>query len=110
MDPWEMRPERFWKLSWISSLAIFCVELWLALRLAGHYQFERRVAGYAIAPSFVGLLCIWFPEQLGSFRGYVGIGRYVDQTTPQTVLYYAGWGALILPFALWVLMSWVAAQ
>jgi hypothetical protein len=108
MDPWEMRKAPFWSPSRAWSLAILVVEIWSTSRLAGPYRFEHETAGYALAPSILGVLCIWFPQQLGRFKGYVSMGRYVDRETPEELLYYAGWAALVLPFCLWMLMNWVA--
>ena len=108
MDPWEMRKGPFWSPSRAWSLAILVSEILFSSRFAGPYQYEQKVAGYMLAPSILGALCIWFPEQLGGFKGYVGLGRYVDQETQGDVLYYFGWAALVLPFCIWLLTKLMA--
>ncbi len=39
----------------------------------------------------VGILLLFFRNEIGSFTGYVGHGQYVDKPTP---------GCLLIPFAL----------
>ena len=107
-DPWEMPKGPFWTPARLYSLVILIAEFLLASLLVGPDRFDRRIAGYITTPSIVGLLCIWFPEQLSTFRGYVGLGRFVDRETPEELLFYAGWVALLLPFLLWLVLRFSA--
>jgi len=107
-DPWGMPKGPFWSASRVWSLVVFILEWGLASRFLGAEQFQQRVASYSLAPSILGLMCIWFPEQLSRFRGYVGLGRFVDRETPEEILFYAGWIALFVPFGLWLLTKLAA--
>jgi hypothetical protein len=37
------------------------------------------------------LVLIWFSDALGSFRGYVGKGGYIDKETPGCLVAATGW-------------------
>jgi hypothetical protein len=39
---------------------------------------------------------IWFPEELGSFTGYVSRGGYINNETPPTLVAFMGWLFLLL--------------
>lgn len=43
----------------------------------------------------VPLALIWFPEQVGSFTGYVGRGGNIDTETPPFLVSLMGWLFLI---------------
>jgi hypothetical protein len=43
----------------------------------------------------VPLVLIWFPEQLGSFTGYVGRGGNIDTPTPGFLIAGIGWFMLL---------------
>jgi hypothetical protein len=64
----------------------------------------RNVLG-VIVPLMLPLALIWFPEQLGSFRGYVGRGGYIDNDTPSFLVSILGWfflvGLPVLFYFLW---------
>jgi hypothetical protein len=62
----------------------------------------------AVAKSALALLLplalIWFPEQLGSFTGYVGRGGNIDTPTPSVLISAVGWFILIgLPVVMYLL-------
>jgi hypothetical protein len=47
----------------------------------------------------IPLSLIWFPEEIGSFTGYVGRGGNVDTETPPIMVAMMGWFFLVgLPF------------
>jgi hypothetical protein len=104
-DPWEVPKGPFWTPSRYWSLAILILETLVGSLLVGPERFEQRALSYVAGPSILGLICIWFPEELSQFRGYVGLGRYVDRGTPEQVLFVAGWVALLLPFVFWLLLK-----
>lgn len=41
------------------------------------------------------LTLIWFPDELGSFTGYVGKGGNIDTETPPILVSIAGWFFLV---------------
>ncbi|MBI5635062.1 MAG: hypothetical protein HZA15_16455 [Nitrospirae bacterium] len=50
------------------------------------------------------LALIWFPDELGSFTGYVGRGSNIDTETPPILVSIAGWFFLVgLPVLLYFL-------
>jgi hypothetical protein len=56
------------------------------------------VAAFVLIP----LVLIWFPDELGSFKGLVR-GGYIDRETPGCVLAAAGWALLVgVPLALFL--------
>jgi len=49
----------------------------------------------ACAFQLVPLGLIWFPEELGSFTGYVSRGGYIDTETPPILVSAIGWLILL---------------
>jgi hypothetical protein len=47
------------------------------------------------AVSIVPLVLIWFPEELGAFKGYVGRGGNINKETPPFLVSLMGWFFLI---------------
>ncbi|MBL9081817.1 MAG: hypothetical protein JNK76_08435 [Planctomycetales bacterium] len=41
------------------------------------------------------LALIWFPEEFGSFTGYIGHGRRIDAETPPVLISLLGWLLLL---------------
>lgn len=56
---------------------------------------EPRVMGNFLAVILIGVALIWFPEELGSFTGYLGQGANIDTETPPILLKVLGWCLLI---------------
>jgi len=55
--------------------------------------------GFALA--FI-LALIWFPEEIGSIKGYVGRGGYINRETPGCMVSAMGWLLLVgLPLGMW---------
>jgi hypothetical protein len=55
-----------------------------------------------VAYLLFSLALIWFPEEVGSFTGYIGRGGDVDCETPPLLVSIAGWFFLVgLPILLW---------
>ncbi len=57
---------------------------------ADRVRLALTVAGCVLIP----LLLIWFPDELGSFKGYVR-GGYINRETPGCVLAAVGWVLLV---------------
>ncbi|MEN6496670.1 MAG: hypothetical protein ABFD16_20465 [Thermoguttaceae bacterium] len=52
------------------------------------------------------LALIWFPEELGSFTGYVGRGGRIDTETPPGLVSFMGWFFLVgMPVLGYILSS-----
>jgi hypothetical protein len=50
------------------------------------------------------LALIWFPEEIGSFTGYVGRGGYVNNETPPIMITIMGWFFLVgMPVILYMI-------
>jgi hypothetical protein len=48
----------------------------------------------------------WFPEELGSFTGYVGRGGRIDTETPPGLVSFMGWFFLVgIPVLGYILSS-----
>jgi hypothetical protein len=105
IDPMEIPKAPFWTVSRFCSVVILAAEFRLASLLVGAEPFDPKIASYVLAPSFIGMLCIWFPKELNRLREYVGGEQVAESRSPQELLYYAGWIVLLLPFLLWMLLN-----
>lgn len=48
------------------------------------------------------LALIWFPEEIGSIKGYVGRGGFINRETPGCMVSTMGWLLLVgVPLVLW---------
>lgn len=76
---------------------IFAVTVALGYLLAVvvHERALTPVAPLAIV-LLVPLGLIWFPEELGSFTGYVSRGGNIDSETPPGIVAFLGWLLLVL--------------
>jgi hypothetical protein len=63
------------------------------MTVAEHGITKGTLAGGALL--LIPLGCIWFPEQLGSYTGYVGRGGDIDTETPPGLVSAMGWFFLI---------------
>lgn len=84
----------------------------LALLIAIGYAVGTAVHAHGVTPDLVGgcvilllpLALIWFPEEMGSFTGYVGRGGSIDTETPPILVSIAGWFFLVgLPVLMYFL-------
>jgi len=87
-----------WKL-----LAVV-IALFYAIMLCVH---EGGFTGNVLKGCFALLLplaLIWFPEELGAFKGYVGRGGNIDTETPPFLVSFMGWFILVgLPVLFYLL-------
>lgn len=59
---------------------------------------EHGITFWVVRASLVLLIplgLIWFPEEIGSFTGYVGRGGNIDTETPPIMLTVMGWLLLV---------------
>ena len=54
----------------------------------------------------VPLALIWFPEELGSYTGYVSRGSTIDTETPPAIVVFLGWLILVLT-GIGILAAWL---
>lgn len=101
-DWWLMPKEPFWTPSRILSGLIFFFVL--AAGTVFTAGVADRAAGMAIAPTIWGLLCIWFPEALGSVSKLGPSGPAFTKETPPEAVYWFGWVMLIVPGILFVVL------
>ena len=52
-----------------------------------------KVAAFLV----ISLCCIWFPDAMGSYTGWVGRG-HITRTTPAGIVFFLGWAFLLIPF------------
>ena len=48
--------------------------------------------------------CIWFPEPLGDYVGFVSSGRFITEASPAGAVAFMGWVLLLLPVAGYVVV------
>jgi hypothetical protein len=65
----------------------------IAMIVVEHGITKGSLAGGALL--LLPLALIWFPEQLGSFTGYVGRGGDIDTETPPGLVSALGWFFLL---------------
>lgn len=69
----------------------------------GYVGFEVLVVAAALV---FPLALIWFPDEMGSFTGYVGRGGWIDNETPAVVVSLMGWFFLVgMPVLVYFLSS-----
>jgi hypothetical protein len=72
----------------------------VAVVIAVGYAIAATVHYRAVMPGWVLLLVplglIWFPEELGSYTGYVSRGSTIDTETPPFIVSGLGWLFLVL--------------
>jgi uncharacterized membrane protein YccF (DUF307 family) len=74
-----------------------------AVLVAIGYVLATAISERAVNSSVIGvcvlslasLALIWFPEEIGSYTGYVGRGGSIDTETPSVLVSLAGWFLLI---------------
>lgn len=76
-----------------------CLVLLIALGAAASMILTEQGVTLQVAKSCIVLLLplslIWFPEEIGSFTGYVGRGGNINCETPAILVSLAGWFLLV---------------
>ena len=54
------------------------------------------------------MACIWFPEPIGSYTGFMG-RAYITQKSPAFIVRFMGWMLMLTPFWL-VPILWVCSR
>jgi hypothetical protein len=85
-----------------AKLLSLVIALVYAVLLIVNLSTESAIKGCAVL--VVPLALIWFPEELGSFKGYVGRGGNIDTETHPILVSIMGWLILVgLPVLLYFL-------
>ncbi len=94
--------DRFWTRSRTISALIIAAYVLFAYAFRGA-EAALRLLGFCALP----LMCIWFPEFMGSYRGSSGLSwpRF-RAPSPATVVFILGWVVLGLPVVV-LLLSYV---
>lgn len=80
-------------VAWKIVAILIAVGYFIAMIVAEHGITKGSLAGGALL--LLPLALIWFPEQLGSFTGYVGRGGDIDTETPPGLVSALGWFFLL---------------
>jgi len=78
----------------ISKIVAVVIALGYAIAIVVNVGFTTHATSVLLL--FVPLGLIWFPEELGSYTGYVGRGSTIDAETPAAVVSFIGWLFLLL--------------
>lgn len=74
--------------------ALIVAVVWLAPAMVQQGALTVAVGKLALV-LLLPLALIWFPEELGSFTGYIGRGRRIDTETPPVLISLLGWLLLL---------------
>ncbi len=98
--------EAVWTRERVAAVAIAAVWVAASLRFDGpEGAFETAL--YCLVP----LLCVWFPEILANRTGFGMLwdgGIPMTRTTPSGIVRLVGWGLLLLPVVLVLVVAWGA--
>src|SRR5437899_3091533 len=50
------------------------------------------------------LACIWFPDALGTYTGFVGLSGFIGQESSGRGVFIVGWVVLFLFIAIWAIL------
>lgn len=71
-------------------IAVLCIVL--AFAREGHLSAS---VGKLVIVLLLPLALIWFPDELGSFTGYIGRGGRIGTETPPLLVSFLGWLMLL---------------
>ena len=96
-------PPSFWSPSRVIS-ALVAVAYTVTGYRAGGLSTGLDVFGCALFP----VACIWFPDLLGSYVGWLGRTN-ITRASPEVAVAFLGWVVLLLPVLL-IPLLWLASQ
>lgn len=79
-----------------SRIASLCIAGFYVLGMIAHQQGITEAVVKGRLALLLPLALIWFPEQLGNYRGYAGYARRIDQPSPPILVTALGWFILIV--------------
>lgn len=78
----------------ISKIVAGVIAAGYAIAIVVHEGFTPHATSAALV--LAPLALIWFPEELGSYTGYIGRGSTIDAETPAALVSFLGWLLLLL--------------
>lgn len=78
----------------ISKIAAGLIAIGFAIAIVASVGFTKQATSVYLLLVPLGL--IWFPEELGSYTGYVSRGSTIDAETPPFLVSFLGWLLLVL--------------
>lgn len=87
----------------ITALGVFCLWVGLTFYLQG-LGYAIRAAAFYLIP----LACIWWPEVMGRFRGFVSWRDPVDAPSHGGCLLWAAWLWMLLPAVVFLIAKSLA--
>ena len=78
----------------ISKIAAVVIAIGYAIAIVVNVGFKIHATSALLLA--VPLALIWFPEELGSYTGYVSRGSTIDTETPPFIVAGLGWLLLVL--------------
>ena len=78
----------------ISKIVALVIAIGYAIAILVHVGFTPQASSVLLLLAPLGL--VWFPEELGSYTGYVGRGGTIDAETPPALVSGIGWLFLVL--------------
>jgi hypothetical protein len=89
-DEYLIPPKRRWSRVLSASIAVAYV---VGAYLNADIKTTIEVCMFCVLP----LGCIWFPQALGDYVGFVGSGRFITAASPAGGIAFMGWVLLLLP-------------
>jgi hypothetical protein len=87
----------------ISKIAAVVISIVYAIAIVANVGFTKNATSVVLLLIPLGL--IWFPEELGSYTGYVSRGSTIDAETPSFIVSGMGWLILVLVGVAFVAIS-----
>jgi hypothetical protein len=89
----------------VSKIAAVLVAItYLVLMIIDEHGVSRGVVGFG-GLLLIPLALIWFPEEIGSYTGYVGRGGQIDAESPPALVAFMGWVFLVGPVIFYYLQN-----
>ena len=98
-DEYLVPPKTNWSLSRVLSTAI-CIAYIVGAYSHANMKTTIEVMMFCVLP----MGCIWFPEPLGDYVGFVSSGRFITEASPAGAVAFMGWVLLLLPVAGYVVV------
>jgi hypothetical protein len=70
----------------------------VAYVIAASLDSGQKTAIQTSALLLLPLACIWFPQTLASYTGFIGRGQYIDRESSPIMVWFLGWVLILLPF------------
>src|SRR5262245_20932893 len=98
-DEYLVPPRSRWSLSRVLSTSI-CLAYVVGAYLETNVKTTIEVIMFCALP----MGCIWFPQAMGDYVGFVGSGRFITAASPAAAVAFMGWVVLLLPVIAYVVV------